>query len=422
MVRHDFAVYALLASAPSLIALAAFRDAGSRAGSGSTPGVGARRLRPYAAGFGIAFGIPALALLLSVPLREMIFELVECPARIFPAMRRLPYPPLLVHPSGFSTSQDAWLPGIDLAAVPFYAPLLLYLLAFLTLAARIRKRGRDAALDGRDLRLAALALFGSFAFNNTRFRADLVHGVAMILPSYVVAAALMRDASVSGGRGRWPRQAGIALVCLLSLFEPMREARHVLLERLHWTASPATAGARPRCRDAGVDREAAAAFLGTVVPPGQRILVACGRHDKVFVNEPILYVLAGRLPCTRYHSFDPGVATTLDAQREIVNGLVRHRVEYVVRSDEADNVREPNGSALSTGVAHLDAYLRAHYVVCRRFGPHLSVWRRSTTSFSDAARHGGVAPAGSATIRVTPSPGRRRRAAGSSRRPRTVGK
>jgi hypothetical protein len=98
----------------------------------------------------------------------------------------------------------------------------------------------------------------------------------------------------------------------------------------------------------------------------------------VSVNEPLIYFLAGRLPATLYHQFDPGVTTTLEAQREIVGGLIRHRVEYVVISTESDadfssHAREEPRD----GVRFLDDYLRSHYRPVRRFGLFHTVARRS---------------------------------------------
>jgi hypothetical protein len=116
-----------------------------------------------------------------------------------------------------------------------------------------------------------------------------------------------------------------------------------------------------------------------VVPPGGRIFVGCSRHDLIWANEPILYFLSERLPGTRYHVLDPGVATTLPVQRDIVDGLIRNRVEYVVLSSAFARVREPNLSAVSSGVSVLDEFLENHYELDRRFGSDLSVWRKRET-------------------------------------------
>jgi hypothetical protein len=61
-----------------------------------------------------------------------------------------------------------------------------------------------------------------------------------------------------------------------------------------------------------------------------------------------------------------------------VDGLLRYRVQYVVLSTLLDDWSEPNLSSVSSGVTHLDDYLRRNYEVCHRSGPHLAVWRRAT--------------------------------------------
>jgi hypothetical protein len=359
--RHDIAAYAVIASLPWLGALFLPRRAGVR------PPVWA-----YPAGVAVAFCIPVAWLLAIVPVRELVFELISYPSTTYPLVRGLPYPALF--PNGLSGNllSDPRLLLASFASVPFYAPLLFYALGILWWVSRVNTRGRAALVEPGNLTLLTLVILGSLAFIPARVRPDPGHAAAMLLLSYPVAMALLGAAWRSGRRWRAPATAALGIVTLMTLPAPaftLLGAAQAGLAR----ASADPAGTH--CPDAGADREETAAYLRSVVPPGGKIFVGCSRHDIIFANEPILYFLSERLPGTRYHLLDPGVATTLPVQREIVDELIRNRVEYIVLSSEFALVRERNLGGVSSGVTVLDEFLQAHYQLDRRFGTDLSVWR-----------------------------------------------
>jgi hypothetical protein len=372
--RQDFGVYAVIASLPWLAALVLpHRDVATSAGVGQSPAAKRPPVWAYPAGMAVAFGVPAAWLLAVVPVRELVFELFSYPATTYPLVRGLPYPLLLPYGIGGKVLCDPRLFLANIASLPFFAPLGFYALGLLWCVARIHARGRAALFESQSLTMLTLVILGSLAFNPARVRSDPSHAAAMLVLSYPVAIALMSWAWQSGRRWRFPAAAALGFVTLLTLPVPIATLLGAVQANLAGTSI--FAGAR-RSPDAGADREAAAAYLRSVVPPGGRIFVGCSRHDMIFANEPILYFLSQRLPGTRYHLLDPGVATTLPVQREIVDELVRNRVEYVVLSTEFANVREPNLGGVSSGVTVLDEFLGTHYELDRRFGNDLSVWRK----------------------------------------------
>lgn len=362
--RHDLAAYGFLAGLPLMIPLA--RSRATAHGPPRSLADAARPLLAFLGGLVLMFGIPAASLLAVVPAREVLFELFTYPSKTYASVRGLPYPPLFAYPSSPQVLSDPILLLGMLRNLPAYTPLLFNTLGLLGCVAQIRARGREALDDATNLRALALVILGLLAFNLARVRADLIHSIAMVVPSYLVAAVLLRSAWNGARFWRWPATIALMALALLSLATPLL----LSYRAIQMTATSA------RCRSAGAQREEAAAYVRSVVPPGDRIFVGCGRHDIVFANEPILYFLAQRLPGTKYHVLDPGVATTLEVQREIVDGLIRARVEYVVLSTAFDGRREPNLSSVSSGVTTLDDYLRAHYRVDREFGPDLAVWKR----------------------------------------------
>ena len=59
----------------------------------------------------------------------------------------------------------------------------------------------------------------------------------------------------------------------------------------------------------------------------------------------------------------------------MIRDLTIEAPPYIVLDSEFDSMREPNDSAISTGVTLLDDYIRARYQPVRSFD-ELSVWQR----------------------------------------------
>jgi hypothetical protein len=107
--------------------------------------------------------------------------------------------------------------------------------------------------------------------------------------------------------------------------------------------------------------------------PGERIFVGNDRHDRILVNDVLLYFLADRPSVTRYYNLHPGLATRADVQEEIVAALDRENVRVVVlwRAPLWD---EPNASA-RPGAEALDAALRARFEPRETRGRY-TLWER----------------------------------------------
>jgi hypothetical protein len=127
---------------------------------------------------------------------------------------------------------------------------------------------------------------------------------------------------------------------------------------------------RPRPEDAAVIE-----FLHQRTAPDERIYVGSDRHDRIFVNNVMLYFLAARRPATKWSQFDPDIQTTAAVQKQIVDQLTVGKVRYLVLSSEWSNVTEPNASAISSGVTLLDDYIRENFIKVREFG-RASAWER----------------------------------------------
>ncbi len=342
--RHDLGVYTVLAQSTTV--------AFCLRGAGTRP---LRSLSTYLLGLASGLALPALYFGAAAAPGEVARQLFVFPLTVFPEVRALPFPPplpLLQH-------------------APFYLPLLVYLAVLIRLCA-----GREGE------RRAFTVLFtflGILFLNQVRIRSDPAH----LLPTFVPAILLLGPL-VDEIRARAPRRALVASLALAlapCVFVPQVWAQ---VGRIRETVAPLPSTRFDLDRARGIAHpereryEEALAHVRDVVPPGERIFVGNGRHDRIYINDVMFYFLSGRGSATRYHELHPGLATTAGVQREIVRELEAHRVGHVVLNDRS-HPPEPNASSRSSGVHLLDEYLRREFVPVRTFGTH-AVWRRRGSS------------------------------------------
>jgi hypothetical protein len=122
----------------------------------------------------------------------------------------------------------------------------------------------------------------------------------------------------------------------------------------------------------------AASYIIANTKPTDRILSATGRHDKVLLNNCAIYFVAGRLPGTRWHQYDPGVQTTQAVQEAIIRDISAQRVGLVVRDRSWDEIVEPNDSRFSSGITLLDEYIASQFNKDAEHG-RIEIWRPRAT-------------------------------------------
>lgn len=356
--RHDFGLFAALALAVPLLS--------DRADGRSA------RIVAFLGGLLVVVGPVAAALLLTVPVAAVYDNLVRIPAEVYVAYRSLPFTSI---PQVVGAAVAARSPG-PLAALLAFVPLGVVAvgvpLALRTHWRRSRLAGGVPAPTGVSKSLLVLAALLSVK-GSVRF--ELVHMLPALLVSIVIVgrawhvpvprvvawlgAAAMLGALVSGAfvavtrlgaqRGGAERQPPI-----LALADP-GACRDAVTSRLG-------------CFVVGPEREAVLAYLRRHARPGDRLYVGVGRHDKLFLNNVELYFLSGLPPATRWHDLHPGVQTTRARQEAMIAEMNAHPPAFVVLNSQWDTMREPNRSAVSSGVVLLDEYLASRFAVDLRAG------------------------------------------------------
>jgi len=131
-------------------------------------------------------------------------------------------------------------------------------------------------------------------------------------------------------------------------------------------------------------------YIQENVPQDAPVFVGNLRHDRISINDVMLYFLCGRESATRYHELHPGLATTLECQKEIVDEIKGSGVEVVILGGFDDEGREREEGARLRGEASvfawwlrrdkttrqdggdgssfLDEFLRGNFVCVTNFG------------------------------------------------------
>jgi hypothetical protein len=119
-------------------------------------------------------------------------------------------------------------------------------------------------------------------------------------------------------------------------------------------------------------------FVQSQTRRGEPIFVGCVSHRRIVMNALDVYYLAQRPGATRYMQFDPGLATTLKGQSEMVRDLKRTQPHLVLRSAFC-LLEEPNASRFD-GSGLLDDYLSATYELRDVVGS-FQVWKRKAVGY-----------------------------------------
>lgn len=111
----------------------------------------------------------------------------------------------------------------------------------------------------------------------------------------------------------------------------------------------------------------------------QPIFSGSTRHDRIFINDILLYFLAESSSSTKIWELDPGLITTKPIQNATINDLERSKPNIIILWTLASAAIEPNDSANSSGVFLLDNYIRENYQRVKKFGAYIVLERKGKT-------------------------------------------
>lgn len=305
-------------------------------------------------------------------------DLVIFPVRLLPEARRLAYPSLLpdlsalmagsIHPHYILNPIELWL--------LFYLPLLVYAVSLAVIAVRAwQHRHRTGTVLAADAGVLAIIVLGLGLFNQAMSRYDGIH----VLPTslFALMAAVWLLHSAASHLGRQPALLAAAIAALLFVAWPyvLSPAARLIALAAQFPATGCHAALeKAGCVYVAKAQQEAVAFVQANSSPREKIFVGAAKHDQVFVNDMSFYFLVDRPSATKFHEVHPGLTDTLAAQEAIVSDIRGADVDWLVTLDWPDS-QEPNRSAVSSGIHHLDEFIAANYRRVNQFERY-SIWRQ----------------------------------------------
>lgn len=107
-------------------------------------------------------------------------------------------------------------------------------------------------------------------------------------------------------------------------------------------------------------------FIDSSTSINETIFSANYTHERIYLNDVIIYFLTNRKPASSYTELHPGVVTTEDVQLEIINSLKINNTRIIIRM-LTDTANEDNKSRIPSGVKTLDNYIDSNYIIIRNF-------------------------------------------------------
>lgn len=303
-----------------------------------------RQLVIYAAGIAIVF-VPVAGVYLAIaPLSAFLHDVIIFPGKFYNATRALPFPGL-----------------VDALGSP---GKLVVFLPLMTIGAALATWRRQSS-TWRLLLLPVCLLTGMLYLKGI-VRVSPLHFIMGIVPSFLLIGMMLESALQ---QPRKNLRIAISVLAMLSVVISgagmSKRIKHLQrMQAAMWQSRDCTL-----CFPTSPDREAAAAFVADQTAPGERIFVGLDKHDRTFINDNYFYFLAGRLPATHWHHFDPALQDRADIQQQMIAEFTAASPRLIVLESGILGDPEPNESANSSGVTLLDDYIASHYTPVRQFGP-----------------------------------------------------
>ncbi len=219
-----------------------------------------------------------------------------------------------------------------------------------------------------------LLLVSGVGINQASGRSDVIHLEVLalfLLPLLPLMLTGLTDSLKVPAR--WGINA-VGLMIAVYLFWPHLETQWRYTSHLVSQPLPAVELEKASHVALGQKIGAVVAAIKERTQPGEKIFVGVNNHDRLIFNDPVLYFLSDRGYGSYYHELHPGVVTTAEVQREIIQALQKNQVRLIVLSFR-DSL-EPNASSRDSGVDLLDNYIRSQYRQVDRFMDYEVWWKR----------------------------------------------
>ena len=319
----------------------------------------------YSAAAVVIFLPFALYFMNQVDLMEIWQTLFVFPFTIFKEARSLPFPnPIFFLNSAFLNAGIGRQIYLFWEAVSFWLPLVVLLYSGYDLYASSRKGTLE--LNGHIFwKRMLLVNIGLNFYNQAMVRSDAEH----IFPAMIIAGILV-GRFIDLKALKQPRNSIMALAVLLIVSIPVIKKAQSVKEYFAGAPieSPRAAGIRLPMESAMVYNKVLE-VIAKETSAGDYIYSGLTSHDKIYINDAMIYFLANRKPATKYTELHPGMTDQTTTQIDIIQSLKQHNTKLVILKKSIES-NENNLSSVSTSVVLLDTYIRRNYQLISIFGDY----------------------------------------------------
>jgi hypothetical protein len=320
-----------------------------------------------------AVATPGLVYLLRrIPLSDISYQLFYFPSHIYPVMRRLPF---------FTGGAHLRL----LAHGIIFIPSVLAVSATLCI---MNREWREQVQPWQTSGVVSVTVLALVMSVSGLIRSDSAHESPCAITCFLLLACMLPTISLAGRLGR-AALVGSTICCLLVILPPLHVTALTMKNTVSRLLHPHRQGSllslchppagleRATCLEVDPVEAQVVEYIQAHTAADDKVYSGVGRHDKLLVNDMLLYFLAKRDAPTRWYYLEPGLETTYPIQEQMIDDLDSHHAKYVVRNLTWDDISEPNGSRFSSGVTILDQYIDSNYSTVATF-PQVLILRRVT--------------------------------------------
>jgi 4-amino-4-deoxy-L-arabinose transferase-like glycosyltransferase len=307
-------------------------------------------------------------------INEMYNLLIKIPSTIFPEYRALPFPMPFTIPSYFGEVSKVKGLLIRIETLIFYFPFLIYLLSLIKLF-------RWTNADSYKIFLSKysdfiyLLILGIALLNQSYIRSDREHLLPSLLISFILFAKIIFE-NWNNRKVKIVFGVIIALLVIVPITDKINRTKKMLSSKATLCFNIPKAEGICDEKQWATEFEQTVNYLRRNVDESNKILVANYFHDKVLMNDLMIYYLSGRNSATRYHEFHPGITTRADVQKEIISELRKWNVDFIVQCPNTE-FPEPNKSRVSSRVFLLDSFIDSNYIQINKFGGYKILFKKS---------------------------------------------
>jgi hypothetical protein len=313
----------------------------------------------------------------TVPARDLWFDLIGYHVELDHNVSALPIPAPLPNMAQAIAGEQTftnYLLSIKREWLPFYSPLLIYVLFLIVLASGVVRRGERG--PGDSLRMwggLLVTSIGLLYYAQPWNRNDHIHRVPTLLIASIVLVTIASKKDHLSGLLKAMLMCLVAVVSIVLVYHPLVTWHGNVISNKD--ASCDVEKARYlRCTNP--NQQDAVRFIDTNVSPSDKIFVGNVQHSQICGYDLLFYFLTDRRSGTKFANLLSGVTNTLDIQQQIVKDLDRNQVAWVVLYSGAQNCPEQNGSQADSGVHVLDDFIRDRFQFVRQDGLY-EIWTRA---------------------------------------------